>query len=83
MTQVRALVAWAKDHHDKVRESRTMMKERSGQAPEEMVYYLHSLSIKIKCMKVYCFQNRFLLTMSRKTDPHEIYFKFTRVFRAF
>lgn len=37
MTQVRALVAWAKDHHDKIRESRMMMKERSEQAPEEWV----------------------------------------------
>jgi len=33
MTQVRALVVWAKDHHDKIRESRALMKERSGQAP--------------------------------------------------
>jgi len=37
MTQVRALVAWAKDHHDKIRESRTMMKERSGQTPQERI----------------------------------------------
>lgn len=37
MTQVRALVAWAKEHHGKIRESRTMMKERSGQTPAERV----------------------------------------------
>lgn len=37
MTQVRALVAWAKEHHDKIRESRTMMKELRGQIPAERV----------------------------------------------